>query len=388
MDIIMNIENSKKVYNALGDDMSKRFWENLLMYNMTNDKKYIDELARNANVTKASEKIRQVYKKEMSRYETSTLLKVVDILNQELKYSHVVICGAMGKYAQKLLKHIKKVDNLVLCDQRARYDECHINGIRVITYEEALTMNKALYVISSDSYYLKIKEELLSLGVDKQDIVFVDVRSYKCLLQGLGHEYVADPTCRNLLEETYFDKEIMLPETNEVFIDCGFYDGFSTKQFIKWCNYNYEKIIAFEPDPKNYKAALEIKDINFLELHNSGCWCEKGILNFIGGQGEASYIDYKGKDVIYVETIDDVLQGERCTFIKMDIEGAELKALQGAKNTITKFHPRLAISIYHKSEDVIEIPAYILSLCQDYTFYIRHYTFRRCDTVLYAVLHP
>lgn len=69
----------------------------------------------------------------------------------------------------------------------------------------------------------------------------------------------------------------------------------------------------------------------------------------------------------------------------MDIEGSELKALEGAKATIMKNHPRLAICIYHKPMDVIEIPFYIQKLVPEYKFYIRHYASNMWETVLYAI---
>ena len=69
----------------------------------------------------------------------------------------------------------------------------------------------------------------------------------------------------------------------------------------------------------------------------------------------------------------------------MDIEGSELEALKGAAETIKKWRPKLAISIYHKYEDIIEIPEYILSIVPDYSFYIRHYSSDIWETVLYAI---
>ena len=211
------------------------------------------------------------------------------------------------------------------------------------------------------------------------------MQDYKNLLQSREYGIEKEQTCEDLKEKTYFDSEIVIPSSKEIFVDCGFCDGFSTRQFIKWCNYDYEKIVAFEPDIFNYNEALKIKDIPCLELHNIGCWREKRLLAFKGGLGEASCIDQRGNDFINADTIDNVLQGERCSFIKMDIEGAELDALYGAQNTIKKYRPKLAVSIYHKPEDIIKIPLYILELNEDYKLYLRHYTFGRWDSVLYAV---
>ena len=83
--------------------------------------------------------------------------------------------------------------------------------------------------------------------------------------------------------------------------------------------------------------------------------------------------------------IDEIVGEDKVSFIKMDIEGAELKALEGAKETILKWYPRLAICIYHKYEDIYEIGDYILSLNPNYKLYIRHYSTCMWETVLYAV---
>lgn len=69
----------------------------------------------------------------------------------------------------------------------------------------------------------------------------------------------------------------------------------------------------------------------------------------------------------------------------MDVEGAELDALIGASETIKNYHPKLAISIYHKSSDIYEIPKCILDIDNTYNFYIRHYTNLEFETVLYAI---
>lgn len=83
--------------------------------------------------------------------------------------------------------------------------------------------------------------------------------------------------------------------------------------------------------------------------------------------------------------IDEIVGNDRVSFIKMDIEGAELKALEGAKETILRNAPKLAICIYHKYEDICEIGNYVLKLNPNYKLYIRHYTTCMWETVLYAV---
>ena len=68
----------------------------------------------------------------------------------------------------------------------------------------------------------------------------------------------------------------------------------------------------------------------------------------------------------------------------MDIEGAEIPALKGAEMIIRDVKPKLAISIYHRPEDIIEIPELLLQYRSDYQFYLRHYSLHAYDTVLYA----
>lgn len=77
---------------------------------------------------------------------------------------------------------------------------------------------------------------------------------------------------------------------------------------------------------------------------------------------------------------------EGASYIKMDIEGAELKALEEARNTIVNYKPKLAICVYHKPEDIIEIPLYIHKIVPEYRFYLRHHSKTAEETVLYAIV--
>jgi hypothetical protein len=88
-----------------------------------------------------------------------------------------------------------------------------------------------------------------------------------------------------------------------------------------------------------------------------------------------------------ITAIDDYVKAHSVvpSFINMDIEGWELEALLGASDTIKQYKPKLAISIYHKAQDYVEIPELVLSLRPDYKVYVRHYTDIYADTIAYFV---
>jgi hypothetical protein len=75
-------------------------------------------------------------------------------------------------------------------------------------------------------------------------------------------------------------------------------------------------------------------------------------------------------------------------FIKMDVEGAEVEALRGAENTIRKFRPKLAISVYHSISDFVDVFELISSLNLGYRFYLGHYTIHWYETILFAMCDP
>jgi FkbM family methyltransferase len=192
----------------------------------------------------------------------------------------------------------------------------------------------------------------------------------------------------------YFPKKIIIPKEREIFLDCGVLDMGSSIDFIRWCNGKYDFIYAFEPDPNSYKICENILKVNDIldstriKLINKGVFDRAAQLKFnsrLDALGSSSIDTIDGSTKINTVSIDEFLDGKLVTFIKMDIEGSELAALVGAKNTIKKYKPRLAICIYHKPSDIIDIPLYILSLVPEYKLYIRHYSSVCNETVLYCV---
>lgn len=107
------------------------------------------------------------------------------------------------------------------------------------------------------------------------------------------------------------------------------------------------------------------------------------------GPGSSISTEYSENSKEYTTmSIDDMVEQknvEKIDFIKLDIEGSEVDTLQGAEKTIKKFRPKLAISIYHKDDDFITIPALLKQINPNYKFYVGHYTVMNWETVLFAV---
>lgn len=189
----------------------------------------------------------------------------------------------------------------------------------------------------------------------------------------------------------YFD--VFESLEGEIVVDCGAYDGATELEIAKWTNYTYRKIYAFEPNWGNCQSCIvfyEDNNLQNIELIPKGTWNEDTELSFSAGRDENSAggkLCQDGGNIVPVTTIDSVVGDDKVTFIKMDVEGAELESLKGAAETIKKNTPRLAICIYHKFEDLWTIPEYILSLNNNYRFYIRHYTSYIYETVLYASIN-
>jgi len=100
--------------------------------------------------------------------------------------------------------------------------------------------------------------------------------------------------------------------------------------------------------------------------------------------GSGSFISNKGDNFISVTSLDETIYNFKPDYIKMDIEGSEKEALIGAKEIIKDFKPKLAISLYHKAEDLWEIPLLIKELNPDYEFKIRCHNHLCIETVLYC----
>lgn len=204
----------------------------------------------------------------------------------------------------------------------------------------------------------------------------------------LGYRLTFDP--RILLPivewDLYGPKNLIRYGEDEVYVDGGAFDGDSVRLFMERVRGKFSRVLAFEPDLETYRRLAEnFSDDPRIEPINAGLHRRKGTLRFDNAGTRGSIITEMGQITIPVVGLDEVLGSERVTFIKMNIEGAELEAIRGAENAIRTWGPKLGISLYHNPSDLWTIPEEVTKLRKDYKLYIRQHDGGVIETVLYAL---
>ncbi|MBN2815942.1 MAG: FkbM family methyltransferase [Campylobacterales bacterium] len=226
--------------------------------------------------------------------------------------------------------------------------------------------------------YLEYKELYTTLADKKSKETFTQIINFKI---SFDYNFMQGFTNRN--EEQYFDKELIPPLKEIVFLDGGAYIGDTATELIK--NYpDFKKLYLIEPISENMRIAKrelqQYKQINFIECGLSSTKREL----YFNEEKSFSSMQTKGNHTIYVDTIDNIVT-QKVDYIKLDIEGAEQEAIKGARETIIKYKPILAVCIYHKAEDWYKIPKLVLEIYSGYKVYIRHYMEGIFETVMYFI---
>ncbi len=213
------------------------------------------------------------------------------------------------------------------------------------------------------SFAKKHKDELLTvynmLGDHKSKMVFENTVYFK--LTGKSR----------YLREIESDRDevfSLLSLNGENFLDLGAFNGDTVEEFIKYCP-NYKSIMAVEPDLRNFKKlSANTKEAKNVTLINKAVSNKTGVINISKNKGRGNSLG--GKTVQIATTTLNEISFFSPTFIKMDVEGAELSAISGGEEVL-KHKPKLHIAAYHKSEDIFTLPLKIKELCPKYKIYMR-----------------
>lgn len=278
-----------------------------------------------------------------------TVLRYSDIRE---KYPDCIIVLAFAIFRRDMLKTISDIQN----DYEVLAPEMPVFGTDWFTEE---------YLRKNDAQIAHVRE-VLSDDWSKQ--VYESLIRYR--LTG-KLSYLKQATTPR--EEVF--SSILRLGPRETYVDLGAYQGDTIEEFLERTNGSYEKIIALEPDEKNFGKLKEaISGLPNVELHCLASWSSKEVLPFDGGGGRNSSLNTGHKEARTID-VDTLLHGEPVTYIKMDVEGADKETLRGMQNTLKKYRPKLAVSAYHRTEDLFRIPDLILAANPNYEIYLRHHPY-------------
>jgi FkbM family methyltransferase len=192
------------------------------------------------------------------------------------------------------------------------------------------------------------------------------------------------------MSELYFPGDLIRPIKDEVFVDCGAFTGDTIDAFVAARGGQFDQIIAVEPDLMNCAALRQRvgdwsgRQRDRVRIVPAAVGSSRGIGHFEMTGTVTSKIA-SGGQAVEVAPLDEILADSKPTYIKFDVEGAERDALIGGEETISANMPVLAVCLYHRPEDLWDLPLLVQSLAPDYRLYLRRYSDERWETVLYAV---
>ena len=343
-----NSKEIERVYDCLQDDISRFIFEKRLMYSMTGDLRKMHEIIWTLpGIPSLRAKI------------------------HERKDNFLFGAGAYGKLVLQMMPGYWQG----VLDNELEKSGKQLGGVTIVPpncikdYPESIVFLAAYK--RGKHFAEEMHQQLRDLGVEERRIVRVD--------QIFDQFFAQHPQ--------YFDLPELPHADHETFVDVGCSDGESSQEFVNWAG-AYRYIYAFEAAPAcqaECRRVLSAISPEKTMLLPYGAWSERTELCFTNDGLSGDHVSKDGEVRIPTVAMDEVLADKQITYIKMDIEGAEEEALRGAEHIIREHHPKLAICVYHRPEDIVNLPIQILSYASDYRFYLRHYSFLGDgETVLYA----
>lgn len=236
--------------------------------------------------------------------------------------------------------------------------------------------------IFNTSFYFENESDILSAFE-----LLADEQSRKVYANIIKFQYTGDinylKNCTTDKSEA-FENIIKLSE-NESYLDLGAYRGDTIDEFLQYSK-SYKSIVAFEPNAKNFeKLKTHCEPLKNVALWQLGSYNKNTVINFNDKAGRNSAISSQGKPT-QVAKVDSILCGQKITYAKLDVEGAEKETFEGMENTIKLFAPKLNVAVYHRSEDIFALILQLHKINANYKFYLRHHPYiPHWDTNLYCI---
>lgn len=222
--------------------------------------------------------------------------------------------------------------------------------------------------------------------------MLADQKSRDVFLQVIRYKLDGDIArlfgCESDKEEVW--ETLLRPGAEETFVDLGAYTGDTVREFLSHTGNRCRAVVAMEPDAKTFRklerfAQTKPYDTLDIRCYHSGAWDRRETLAFRRQAGRNSAIAFSDspapgmpgvhETLVQMEAPDHLVEGLTPSIVKLDVEGAEHQALLGCAGMIRSFHPRLMVSAYHRSDDLIDLPLLIRSLYPGYRMYLRHHPY-------------
>ncbi len=266
------------------------------------------------------------------------------------QFGEMIVLMCFGSSRAEVIENVKKIS----AEQEFYAPEVPVIGGGLFT-EKYLLDNKEAF-----------KDVYNRLADEKSRKTFSDIVNFK--LSG-KIDYLFH--CETNPDEPY--KSFFTLSDDESFLDLGAYTGDTVAGFISRVT-DYNKIIAVEPDKKTFKKLI-VNTENFknITLINKCISNFSGVGKFAMNAGRNSVVSDRGDETQFI-TVDEIANGGEVSCIKMDVEGEEEKAIIGAEKTILKNRPKMLVSCYHRTDDLIALPKAVFKIRDDYKLYMRHFT--------------
>ena len=340
--------------------------------------------------------------------------------------------GNLGRMARKFLDSVGAEIAVVLDTEAARIAQDPIwSGIQVVRPDampHSIRSRLRLAVCVVTSPYVPIERTLVEQGFE--DVVpFYDLAEGFRDVHPLSNGWFAGPLSsldrrnignvlarwhddvsrahhlqflawRRLREEWSFEiapiptcERFFIPEVADVLtgqerlVDAGAHEGMVIKTFLDQTRGTLASIVAIEPDPIN-RARLQTNLHSWMSgipvtVHDCALSDSKGDALFHAGLGFASQLSPTGQTRIATQLLDNL--GLSPTFMKLHLEGAELAALKGARETMLVHRPIVAATVYHNDDGIWKTPLWLMTALPDYRFLFRLHGWCGTGAVIYAI---
>lgn len=337
-------------------------------------------------------------------------------------------CGAMFV---ELLQE-KHIQPICVFDKDKQKQEKKVFGVEIVEPQYRQTDIVIVALLIRGSVYTSIKHYLFELGYVEEQIVHIyDLENHREIFDkqkliikpnlsivetyaeqwGQLERMLSDEESKQVLsaarrflegdsqtefpshpiKEQYFAYDIYKKIGDEEVVECGGFKGDVMRIFLENNNGRFSHYTIIEPDERyntfieTNAAGYDSDNIRILNYALSDTSQELYVTNYMNMNSVVSEDQTKfSTQKVTAISLDKLLLHAKCTFLKVDIEGYELKMLQGAKEIIQMNKPIIAIAVYHHEYDLFEITKKLLEYHSEYKLFLRSYMNYQ-EMILYAI---